>query len=373
MQPNLFTHADPQAANDAPMGLTPMMQHYWQLKQQHADCLLFYRLGDFYELFFDDAIAASAALNITLTRRGQKDSADIPMCGVPFHACENYLAKLIKAGFRVAICEQLETPEQAKARAGNKAVVKRDVVRVVTPGTLTEDHLLNARQSNFLAALGLHKGQYALAWLDVSTGQNGVRALDMAQVAQTLAQLNPAEILWPQSQDILWADDNASNLNATGLKPTLKTLPDTQFDSTNNFTRLCTHYNVQSLDGFGTLTPAMHSALGVLLHYVQLTQANTTNLHMQPPQLQQAQDLLHIDAATRRNLELTQTAQGNTKGSLLDSIDHCLTALGARLLAQHIAQPLTDITALNARYASIAWLAQTPHQPLHDILDLLRN
>lgn len=331
---------------------TPMMVQYMAIKEQAADALLFYRMGDFYELFFDDAIAAARALDITLTKRGQHNGDDIPMCGVPFHAYDSYLAKLIRAGFKVAICEQMEDPAEAKKR-GSKSVVRREIVRTVTPGTIIEDALLDARSNNFLAALALLRGgdDAALAWVDVSTGEVNVRCVTEITVASVLAAVAPKELIAPAlDDDTAWR----TSFIAAGLQDAVTVLPPENFDSAAGQRRLLEVYDVASLDAFGDFGRAECAALGALLSYVELTQAGRAPSLSPPRQVDDA-GAMAIDAATRASLEITKTQGGARKGSLLWAIDRTLTGPGARLLAVHIAAPLTDADAINARLDAVQY------------------
>ena len=251
-----------------PADATPMMRQYLAIKAEHPDHLLVYRMGDFYELFFDDAVRASAALDIALTRRGQHLGEDIRMCGVPVHSHEAYLSRLIRQGFKVAVCEQVEDPAEAKKR-GAKSVVERAVVRVITPGTLTEDALLDARSHNYLAAVAEAQGDLALAWLDLSTADFATQPLLPAQLASALARLAPGELLVPdrllgrEPLKAAFEDWNAA----------LTPLPSARFDSDNARKRLQQAFNVAALDGFGSFSRAEVAACGALLDYVELTQA----------------------------------------------------------------------------------------------------
>jgi DNA mismatch repair protein MutS len=248
-------------------GATPMMAQYLEIKAAHGEYLLFYRMGDFYELFFDDAVKASEALDIALTKRGRHLGEDIKMCGVPVHAAEQYLEKLIRKGFRVAVCEQTEDPAEAKKR-GYKAVVRRAVIRLVTPGTLTEDSLLEARAANILAAIGRSGGDLALASVDISTGVFRVCAVPLAELAAELARLSPREVLAP---DALLADEVAGpTLKALG--PALTPMPGVKFDSGTGERALKAYYKVAALDGFGSFNRAELSAAGALIAYLDLTQ-----------------------------------------------------------------------------------------------------
>ncbi len=334
---------------DSPV--SPMMAQYLEIKRQHPGSLLFYRMGDFYELFFDDAVQAAGALDITLTRRGQHQGEDIPMCGVPVHSHEQYLSRLIRSGFRVAICEQTEDPAEAKKR-GSKSVVRRDVVRVVTPGTITEDGLLDAKSNNYLAALAEAGGEGGLAWLDLSTGELTLCPVERANLPSVLARLSPGELLLPdrlsQTEDLspLW-DEWRSRLTIQ---------PNARFDSENGRKRLLSLYNVGTLDAFGSFTRAEVAAAGALVDYVELTQKGRLPRFDVPRRLAAGQ-VMEIDPATRRNLELTRTLTGDRKGSLLAAIDRTVTGAGARLLAGRLSAPLTDPARIDRRLDMVAYLA----------------
>ena len=336
------------AAHSGFENATPMMAQYLEIKAAHGEYLLFYRMGDFYELFFADAEKAAGALDIALTKRGKHRGADIPMCGVPVHAAEHYLEKLIRKGFRVAVCEQTEDPAQARKRGG-KAVVQREVIRLVTPGTLTEDSLLDARTANVLAALGRTGAKFALASADVSTGEFQVREIAASDLGMELARLSPREVLAPDS---LLADDvTAPQFKALG--PALTLLPSIKFDSVAGERALKTLYGVLALDGFGPFTRAELSAAGALVGYLELTQKGKL------PALKilsrgASSGFMAIDAATRRNLELTQTLSGARIGSLLSTIDLTVTACGARELAARLSAPLTDPQVIGERQNAVA-------------------
>ncbi len=332
-------------ANKSPV--TPMMAQYLEIKSQYADALLFYRMGDFYELFFDDAAAAAEALDIALTKRGKHDGDDIPMCGVPVHAAEGYLLTLIRKGFRVAVCEQMESPAEAKKR-GSKSVVKRDVVRLVTPGTLTEETLLEARRHNFLTALACVRDEWALAWTDISTGALHVLPLSLARIGPELAQLAPAEILMAEGTE----SSVYSVLEDLGLEPTW--LGKSSFDSTGAHTRLTQQFGVASLDPYGQFSRPELSALGALIEYLDLTQKGRLPL-LRPPQQEKLGNSMHIDAATRRNLELTHSLNGGRAGSLLSVIDRTATASGARLLERRLSTPSRDLDVIHKRQDAITW------------------
>lgn len=323
--------------------LTPMMQQYTDVKNEHPDCLVFYRMGDFYELFFDDAVRASKVLDIALTKRGKSEGSEIPMCGVPFHAYEQYMGKLIRAGFKVAICEQIETAEQAKERGGYKALVKREVIRIVTPGTVTEEALLEARENNYLAVLY----QTSLAWADLSTGELCVQHITDANNA--ISVLRPKEIILPQGE--------FSDLVFEG---TLSEQPAPRFQSENGAARIKQLFDVTHLDAFGDFTKSDLAALGALIDYIALTQKNEA-VALQPPVLHVEDDLLLIDGSTRRNLELTQTLQGQRAGSLMATIDRTVTNAGSRLLARHFNAPLAKAEAINKRLDAVTWTIE--HSP----------
>ncbi len=333
---------------------TPMMAQYLAIRAEAPpDSLLFYRMGDFYELFFDDAVKAAAALDIALTKRGKHLGADIPMCGVPHHSYESYLARLIKRGFKVAICEQTEDPAEAKKR-GAKAVVRRAVIRVVTPGTITEDSLLEPGRANHLAALSILRGgaEAALAWLDLSTGDLFVRTTDAEAARLHAAALSLSELVI--------ADEEASEpwkcvIDDLGRTAAIAHQPAAQFDSRAAQRRLLDAFAVQSLDGFGTFSRAEVSALGALLAYVSLTQVGRMPA-LKAPRRADASPVMLIDAATRASLELFEAQSGGREGSLLAAIDRTRTGAGARLLAERLSAPLTDPSATNARLDAVEWL-----------------
>jgi DNA mismatch repair protein MutS len=338
-EPEIETAARVPAAE----AVTPMMAQFLDIKRQHPDHLLFYRMGDFYELFFDDAVKASAALDITLTRRGKHDGADIPMCGVPVHAADAYLARLIRQSFRVAICEQMEDPAEAKKRGG-KQPVRRGVVRIVTAGTITEDNLLDSRRHNFLAALAEAAGELALASVELSTGEVEFQPVDAAQVGAALARLSPGELLI--ADRLLQRPDLFEVLG--DWKAVLTPLPGARFDSESGRRRLAQLYGVGTLDGFGTFGRAEYAAGGALLDYIDLTQQGK-HPKLGIPRRISAGAVMEIDAATRRNLELSQTLTGERRGSLLAVIDRTVTGAGARRLAAELAGPLTDPVVIGAR------------------------
>ena len=327
--------------------VTPMMAQYLDIKAQYPDALLFYRMGDFYELFFDDAIAASEALDIALTKRGKHEGADIPMCGVPVHAAEGYLLTLIRKGFRVAVGEQLEKPAEAKKR-GAKSVVKRDVVRLVTPGTLTEESLLEARRHNFLAAFSEIRDSAALAWVDISTGAFHVMALPPVRFGPELARLAPSEVLISETQETQW-DETIKDAGAA-VTPMARGA----FDSTASEKRLLALFNIQTLDAFGDFKRAEVSAMGALIQYLEITQKGQLPL-LRPPVSEAIASVMQIDAATRRNLELTQTLSGERGGTLLACLNLTVTASGARLMERRLSAPSLDLAEIAARLDAIAF------------------
>jgi DNA mismatch repair protein MutS len=331
-----------------------MMRQYLAIKALHPDHLLFYRMGDFYELFFDDAVKASAALDIALTRRGQHLGEDIRMCGVPVHSHEAYLSRLIRQGFKVAVCEQTEDPAEARKR-GAKSVVERAVVRVITPGTLTEDSLLDARSHNYLAALAEAQGELALGWLDLSTADFAAQPLSPGQLAAALARLSPGELLVP---DRLLAREPLKAV-LEEWNTVLTPLPSARFDSDNARKRLQAAFKVAALESFGAFSRAEVAACGALLDYLELTQAGRRPA-LSPPRRERADGTMEIDPATRRNLELVRGLEGGRGGSLLAVIDRTLTGPGARLLGERIAAPLTDRAGIERRLDLVQLFVERP-------------
>ena len=344
--------------------VTPFMAQYLEIKSRNPETLLFFRMGDFYELFFEDAEIAAGVLDITLTKRGQHKGDPIPMAGVPHHSAEPYLARLIRAGHCVAICEQTETPEEAKKR-GSKAVVNRDIVRIVTPGTLTEDTLLDARAGNYLAALvtGEDKQSCGLALADISTGRFLVLSTDQASLASTLAGYHPSELV------ITTGDYDKSSLRST--------LQEAGFALSTHDTRLASAkggkealasaFGLNSAEGLGSFEEAEFSAIGLLLSYIQLTQAGTP-AELDFPSRETGASYLVIDDTTRHALEIERTQAGARKGSLLHTIDRTRTAAGARLLADYLSRPLNDPAAIEYRLDGIQSALERP-----DLRDDLRD
>ncbi|EKS37345.1 DNA mismatch repair protein mutS [Afipia broomeae ATCC 49717] len=341
--------ASPEAAGR----VTPMMEQYLEIKAANPGLLLFYRMGDFYELFFEDAETASRALGITLTKRGKHMGEDIPMCGVPVERSDDYLHRLIALGHRVAVCEQTENPAEARKR-GNKSVVRRDVVRLVTPGTLTEDTLLDAKTNNYLLAIARTRGsssagdRIGLAWIDVSTAEFSVTECSAAELGATLARINPNEVI---VTDALYSDPELSALFRTlaAVTPVTRDV----FDAATAERRLCDYFAVATMDGFGAMSRLEATAAAAAVTYVDRTQVGQ-HLPLSPPAREAAGTTMAIDPATRANLELTRTLAGERRGSLLDAIDCTVTAAGSRLLAQRLSAPLTDSTTISHRLDAAA-------------------
>jgi DNA mismatch repair protein MutS len=358
---------------------TPVMEQYIEIKAANPDCLLFYRMGDFYELFFEDAEVASRALGIVLTKRGKHLGRDIPMCGVPIHRADEYLHRLIALGHRVAVCEQLEDPAEAKKR-GSKSVVRRDVVRLVTPGTLTEDTLLDARRNNYLLAVVRARAsaasedmRFGIAWIDISTGEFRIAETDRPGLAAEIARLEPGEII---VSDALYSDPE--------LAPYLRTLPAVTplardvFDGATAERRLSDYFAVATTDAFGAMSRLELNAAAACITYVERTQLGKRP-PLSPPVRETAGSTLSIDQATRSNLELVRTLSGERRGSLLAAIDRTVTPAGSRLLAQRLAAPLTDPVSIDARLDSIevfvadALARQEMRQRLNAAPDLARS
>ena len=351
------------AVKTPPNAATPMMVQYFQHKDAYPDALLFFRMGDFYEMFFEDAVAAAAALDITLTKRGSHKGDDIPMCGVPVHTLDGYLERLIRKGFRVAICEQMEDPAEAKRRGGSKSVVRRDVIRLVTPGTLTEETLLDERAHNYLAAVTEVSGRCGMAWLDMSTGDFTVQPLGLADLPAAVSRVSPGELLLPEK--LFERSELAGLLEDWGCR--LTPLPNARFNSDNARRRLEAVYEVAALDAFGEFDRAELAAAGALIDYVELTQVGKLPRLGLPRHLGTGA-LLEIDAATRRSLELTRTLGGGRPGSLLHAIDRTVTGAGARLLANRLSAPLTDPAAIKERLDQVQFLLCES-----DLCDVMRS
>jgi DNA mismatch repair protein MutS len=341
----------PQPGDD--QRVTPLMEQYVEIKAANPDCLLFYRMGDFYELFFEDAEVASRALGIVLTKRGKHRGQDIPMCGVPVHRSDEYLHRLIAQGHRVAVCEQTEDPAEAKKRGG-KSVVQRDVIRLVTAGTLTEDSLLDAKRNNYLVAVARAKlsstdadSAFALAYLDISTGEFRISTCDRSGLPAEIARLEPGEII---VSDALYADTELAPLWRS--LPVVTPLARDVFDGASAERRLAAYFAVATMDAFGALSRLELTAAAACITYVERTQIGKRP-PLSPPAREAAGATLAIDAATRANLELMRTQSGERRGSLIAAIDRTVTVAGARMLSQRLAAPLTDPDAIGRRLDAV--------------------
>src|SRR5438477_3071359 len=352
IQPSIPVPPDTAQPAETAVRVTPMMEQYLEIKAANPGLLLFYRMGDFYELFFEDAEIASKALGIMLTKRGKHQGMDIPMCGVPVERSDDYLHRLIAQGHRVAVCEQMEDPAAARAR-GNKSVVRRDGVRLVTPGTLTEDTLLDARANNYLLAIARARAssggdRIGLAWIDISTSEFMVTECAGGELAATLSRINPNEAI---VTDALYGDPE--------LGPLLRELPAVTpltrdvFDSATAERRLCDYFAVATMDGLSAMSRLEATAAAAAVTYIDRTQVGRRP-PLSPPAREAAGTTMAIDPATRANLELTRTLAGERRGSLLDAIDCTVTAAGSRLLAQRLAAPLTEAAAIARRLDAIS-------------------
>jgi DNA mismatch repair protein MutS len=333
--------------------VTPMMEQYLEIKSGYPDCLLFYRMGDFYEMFFDDAVTASRALGIVLTKRGKHLGQDIPMCGVPIERADEYLHRLIAQGHRVAVCEQMEDPAEARKRGG-KSVVRRNVVRLVTSGTLTEDSLLDAKRNNYLVAIVRARasspedgGRFALAFLDISTGEFRLTECDRLGLAAEIARLEPGEVI---VSDALYADPDVVPLLRS--LPAVTPLARDVFDGATAERRLAAYFAVATTEAFGALSRLELTAAAACVTYVERTQIGKRP-PLSPPTREAQGATLAIDAATRANLELMRTLGGERRGALIAAIDRTVSAAGSRLLAQRLAAPLTDPQAIAARLDAV--------------------
>ena len=334
--------------------VTPAMAQYVEIKVANPDCLLFYRMGDFYEMFFEDAEVASRALGIALTKRGKYLGKDVPLCGVPVLRADEYLHRLIEQGYRVAVCEQLEDPAEARKR-GYKSVVRRDVVRLVTPGTLTEDTLLDARRNNYLLAVARarlssagEEAWFALAWIDISTGEFRITECDRAALSTEIARLEPGEIL---VSDALFSEaDLAAYWRSL---PAVTPLPRDVFDGATAERRLTSFFAVATSEAFGALSRLELTAAAACVTYIERTQLGKRP-PLSPPVREHAGAAMAIDQATRANLELMRTLAGERRGSLLEAIDRTVTAAGSRLLAQRVSAPLTDAALIAKRLDAVA-------------------
>src|SRR5712672_2506033 len=352
IQQSIPATSDAAQPAEAAARVTPMMEQYLEIKAANPGLLLFYRMGDFYELFFEDAEIASRALGIMLTKRGKHQGMDIPMCGVPVERSDDYLHRLIALGHRVAVCEQMEDPAAARAR-GNKSVVRRDVVRLVTPGTLTEDTLLDAKANNYLLAIARARAssggdRIGLAWIDISTSEFMVTECSVGELAATLARINPNEAI---VTDALYGDGDIGPLLRE--LPAVTPLTRAVFDGATAARRLCDYFAVATMDGLAAMSRLEATAAAAAVTYIDRTQVGKRP-PLSPPSREAVGTTMAIDPATRANLELTRTLAGERRGSLLDAIDCTVTPAGSRLLAQRLAAPLTDSAAIARRLDAIA-------------------
>ena len=332
--------------------VTPLMEQYMEIKKNHSDSLLFFRMGDFYELFFEDAYLASDILNITLTKRGKLDGKDIPMCGVPHHSSEKYMELLIKKGINIAICEQTETPDQAKKR-GYKAIVNREVVRIITPGTILEDNLIGLKTNNFLLSVNDVRGDISISWVDISTGKVSTLSTTIEKVSSVIARINPSEVIVSNS----YVEKTKINLDKNDFK--LSILSDTSFNSINSKQKLLRHYGIKSLRSFGDFTHSMIGSLGAILDYVEITKIGS-NLRLKRPFVEKKRSILEIDENTRKNLEINNSLAGDKKSSLLNILNKTCTNFGYRLLEHRLNAPLTDFKLINRRLLITKFFYENP-------------
>ena len=341
------------ASKDISLKTTPMFQQYLMIKSEYQECLLFFRMGDFYELFFEDAITAANELDIVLTSRGQYDGEPVPMCGVPFHAYVPYLQKLTKRGYKVAICEQTENPEEAKKRGGYKAIVRREVIRVVTPGTLIEDVLLQPKNNNFLTSIKLLNNDYGLSWIDISIGDLYTQSCKEGELLTALATIRPREILL--AEEIISENKKLTTMIDNKLTATISPLTVNITNIKKLKKLICMYFNVKSLDSFGSFSDCEIGACWSLLEYIKLTQ----KVNLPPirfPKSIKTESNMQIDPFTRKSLEISETLHGERKGSLLYAIDRTLTAAGARQLDKDISSPLTSVEKIERRLVMLECL-----------------
>ena len=324
--------------NKAPEKLTPMVEQYHRMKQQNPDCLLFYRLGDFYELFFEDAIIASKLLGLVLTQR-----QDMPMCGIPWHAYEMYLSKLVNHGYRVAICEQTETPEEARKR-GNKGPVDRKIVRIVTSGTLVEDALLGSKSNNYLLSIIRDKDTIGFAYADVSSGRFLLEQSSIHNLISIITKINPAEII---CLDSLCNDKNILD-ELEPYKSIIHILPNTKFNNVATIDRLNKYYNIKFIESFGTFPQCILKAAAVIVDYIS-TVYSSDQLGLLPPKFINSNEYMNLDGFTQKSLELEVSQSGNRNGTLLSCLDCTMTAQGSRMLARWIKTPLINTNKINSR------------------------
>ena len=321
--------------------ITPLMEQYIEIKRNYSDSLLFFRMGDFYELFFEDAYLASSILNITLTKRGKLNGKEIPMCGVPHHSSDRYIELLIKKGINVAICEQTETPDQAKKR-GYKAIVNREVVRIITPGTILEDNLIGAKINNYLLSINDLRDDIAISWADISTGEVSILSTSQEKIYSDIARIEPSEVIVSNS----FVEKSKIKLNKENFK--LSILSDASFNSINSKQKLLRHYGVKSLKSFGNFTHSMIGSLGAILDYVEITKTGS-NLSLKRPFLEKKNSVLEMDENTRKNLEINKSISGDKKSSLINILNKTCTNFGFRVLESRVNAPLTNLKLINER------------------------
>ncbi|HJK86371.1 MAG TPA: DNA mismatch repair protein MutS [Candidatus Megaira endosymbiont of Nemacystus decipiens] len=349
------------------VGATPVMQQYLDAKFLHLDCLLLFRMGDFYELFYEDALTASRALGIALTKRGKSNGNEIPMCGVPHHSLENYLNKLLQDGFKVAICDQMERPEDAKKRDGYKAVVKRSVTRIITPGTITEESLLSSHSSNYLATVTISKNTSCIAYIDLSTSYIALIELPVAEILNELVKLGPKEILLAEKfRSSKLADEIGAYMNQR-----ISFQVDSFYSISKCTRNICSFYKIHDIKAIADLSEVQISALGAILEYISLTQKE--NMPQLPkPKIQNFFNYMSIDASTRKNLELMQTIGGGYKGSVFSCINKTVTKTGSRLLAEYLSNPLLDTKLINTRLNVVNFFLENI-DVAHNLINDLKN
>ena len=334
--------------------ITPLMKQYLEIKNKNPGSLLFFRMGDFYELFFDDAYLASEILNITLTKRGKLNGTDIPMCGVPHHASERYIETLIKKGLHIAICEQIETPEEAKKRS-YKAIVKREVIRTITPGTIIEENLLENDSSNFLLAINEIREDFSVAWTDISTGRLFVSSTSKVEIESIIERIKPREILVSNN----YAEQRIKDLKKKNYKVTVLSV--SSFNTNNSEDKLMRYYGVKSIKSFGVFSYSMIGALGAILDYLSITQSGN-NLQLMKPILEKKSSILEIDQHTRKNLEINLSLMGEKKGSLVSVLDKTITSFGSRLLESRVNAPLAERKPIIERLSVTNYFFSNPQK-----------
>ncbi|MBQ9441362.1 MAG: DNA mismatch repair protein MutS [Alphaproteobacteria bacterium] len=337
--------------------LTPMMAQYKRLKDSNPECLLFYRLGDFYELFYEDAIVASKILGLVLTHR-----QDAPMCGIPYHAYETYLSKLVNSGYRIAICEQIETPEEARKR-GNKGPVERNIIRIVTSGTLVEESLLSSKSNNYLLSIIKENDCIGFAYADVSSGMFFVETSNIQDINSIITKINPSEII---CLDSLCNDIEVLN-KLEQYKSILHILPNVKFNNTSAIERLTKFYNIKFIESFGHFPQCVIKAASVIVDYIS-NMYSSVKLSLLPPKIVNTSEHMNLDSFTQKSLELITTQTGNRQGSLLSCLDCTKTSQGARMLSRWIISPLTNLEKITKRLNFVEFFVNNKN-----ILESVRN